>query len=153
MTKSILQHRLAALNSKYRKSSNPLRLRVFYGWAKVNKIRKKEAISVIFENGTQKEERTMSFVKRMQTTVYVRDQTEDEKKGIENAIRIYTEYSVYLSEQDGSLELALHTNSDADRHNVSEEERNLIASKLRESFLDSHPGYKEPTIQLKLDLK
>jgi hypothetical protein len=25
-------------------------LRVFYGWAKINKIRKKEAISVIFEN-------------------------------------------------------------------------------------------------------
>lgn len=25
-------------------------LRVFYGWAKVGKIRKKEAISVIFEN-------------------------------------------------------------------------------------------------------
>lgn len=153
MTKSILQHRLAALDSKYRKSSASLRLRVFYGWAKVNKIRKKEAISVIFENGTQKEERTMSFVKRMQTTVYVRDQTEDEKKGVENAIRMYTEYSVYLSEQEGSLELALQTNSDADRHNVSEEERNLIANKLRKSFLDSHPGYKEPTIQLKLDLK
>lgn len=153
MAKSILQHRLSALDAKFSKSPAPLRLRVFYGWAKINKIRKKEAISVIFENGVQKRKRTMSFVNRMQTTVYVRDQTEDEKKGAENAIRMYTEYSVYLSEQEGSLELALQANSEADRHNVSEEERSLIASKLRESFLDSHLGYKEPTIQLKLDLK
>lgn len=38
-------------------------LRVFYGWAKINKIRKKEAISVIFENdgGFEKNEKKVEY--------------------------------------------------------------------------------------------
>lgn len=121
-------------------------LRVFYGWAKVNKMRKREAISVIFENDSQREERTLRFINRMQNTVYVREQTDKEKIGIENSIRMYTEYSVFLSDKSihGSLELALRCNSEADSHTVSEEERNLIASKLRKSFLENHPDYIEP---------
>lgn len=49
--------------------------RVFYGWAKINKIRKKEAISVIFENdgGFEKNDKK---VKLYQNTVYTRFQTE-----------------------------------------------------------------------------
>lgn len=47
-------------------------LRVWYGWAKLNKIRKREAISVIFENGKQSSERTDGFIRKMQNTVYVR---------------------------------------------------------------------------------
>lgn len=150
MHKSILQNRLSALDLQYRRSSIPKRLRVFYGWAKINKIRKKEAISVIFENNSRKESQTLLFIKRMQTTVYVRDQTEGEMIGIDKAVRMYTEYSVFLSDHQGSLELALRNNSEADSKNVSEEERNLISSKLRKSYLESHAGYKEPAVQLKL---
>lgn len=149
MNKSILQNRLSALDLQYRRSSIPKRLLVFYGWTKINKIRKKEAISVIFENDSQKESRTLSFINRMQTTVYVRDQTEGEMIGIDKSIRMYTEYSVFLSDHQGSLELALRNNSEADSKNVSEEERNLISSKLRKSYLESHAGYKEPAVQLK----
>lgn len=151
MAKTILQNRLAVLDAKHRRTSTVKRLRVFYGWAKVNKIRKKEGISIIFENDSQKESRTLSFINRMQTTVYVREQTEREKIGVDKAIRMFTEYSMFLSDSQGSLELILKNNSEADRNNVSEEERNLIASKLKEYFLASHPGYKEPVIQLKLD--
>lgn len=151
MANSILQNRLSALDAKCRKSSTTKRLRVFYGWAKVNKIRRKEGISVIFENDYQKEERTLRFINRMQTTVYVRDQTEQEKIGIEKAIRSYTEYSEFLSDFQDSLELTLRNNYEADCNNVSEEERLLIASKLKESFLAAHPDYREPIIQLKLD--
>lgn len=151
MAKTILQNRLAVLDAKHRRTSTVKRLRVFYGWAKVNKIRKKEGISIIFENDSQKESRTLSFINRMQTTVYVREQTEREKIGVDKAIRMFTEYSMFLSDSQGSLELILKNNSEADRNNVSEEERNLIASKLKECFLAAHPGYKEPVIQLKLD--
>ena len=55
-------------------------LRVFYGWTRTNKIRKAEAISVIFENRSQREEKVQAFIGRMQHTVYVREQTEEEKK-------------------------------------------------------------------------
>lgn len=151
MVKSILQSRLAALDSKHKKCTINKRLRVFYGWAKVNKVRKKEGVSVIFENESQREKRTLQFVNRMQTTVYVRDQTEGEMIGVDRATRSYTEYSEFLSDFQGSLDLTLKNNFDADCNNVSEEERNLIASKLRESFLISHPGYKEPIIQYNLN--
>ena len=56
----------------------PKNLRVFYGWAKVGKIRKKEAISVIFENEKMREERTLRAVAKYQHTVYVRQQTDAE---------------------------------------------------------------------------
>lgn len=151
---SILTDRLHSLDCKYgRRTDTSKRLRVFYGWAKVNKIRKKEAISVVFENDSQREERTMRFINKMMDVVYVRDQTDDEKKGVENAIRMFTEYSVFLSDKrfNGSLELALKSNSEADRNNVSEEERETIKTKLRDYFLTTHPCYKEPIVQLEFE--
>lgn len=153
MAKSILQNRLSSLDAAYKKATTTKRLRVFYGWAKVNKIRKKEGVSVIFENESQKEDRTLRFINRMQTTVYVRDQTEGEKDGIDKAIRSYTEYSEFLSDFQDSLELTLRSNYEADCNNVSEEERLLIATKLKESFLETHPDYKEPVVQLQLYLQ
>lgn len=153
MAKSILQNRLSTLDAKYKRKSISKPLRVFYGWCRVNKIRKKEAISVVFENDSQREERTMKFIKKMMDVVYVREQTDNEKIGVENAIRMFTEYSVFLNEKkfQGSLELALNYNSDADKNNVSQEERDVIREKLREHYLSTHPGYKEPVIQLKID--
>lgn len=157
MVKSLLQTRLSALDEKHRckrTANTNKRLRVFYGWVKVNKIRKKEAISVVFENDSQREERTMHFINKMLDVVYVREQTDNEKIGVENAVRMFTEYSVFLNDKrfQGSLELALKYNSESDSNNVSKEERELIATKLRESYLATHPGYKEPTIQLQLKL-
>lgn len=60
-----LQQHLFNLDSKYAKNRNYVRnmnLRVFYGWAKINKIRKKEAISVIFENDVMREEKTLKTI-------------------------------------------------------------------------------------------
>ena len=59
-------------------------LRVFYGWTKTNKVRKIESISGIFENRGQRDEKIDSFIKRMQNTVYTREQTEDEMRDGEN---------------------------------------------------------------------
>ena len=153
MAKSILQNRLASLDAKHKRKSINKPLRVFYGWCKVNKIRKKEAISVVFENDVQREERTMKFINRMMNVVYVRDQTDKEKIGVENAIRMFTEFSVFLNEKrfQGSLELALRYNSEADKNNVSLEERETISNKLRECYLATHPSYREPVIQFEID--
>ena len=149
----ITKSRLSALDAKHKRKLTSERLRVFYGWSKVNKIRKKEAISVVFENDSQKEERTMKFINRMMDVVYVRDQNEDENKGVEDAVRMFTEYPVFLSEKrfHGSLELALRWNYEADRNNVTEEEREVIRKKLRESYLSIHPQYKEPVVQLEIE--
>ena len=122
-------------------------LRVFYGWAKINKIRKKEAISVIFENdgGFEKNDKK---VKLYQNTVYTRFQTEDESKAAAHSNRTFKEYSIYLDDKQikGSLKRALEVNYLADKNNVSEDVREEIRSLLEKDFLLSHRGYKEPNI-------
>lgn len=151
--KSILQNRLSELDAKYKRKAINKPLKVYYGWCRVNKIRKKEAISVIFENDAQREERTMRFINKMMNVVYIRDQTEDEKTGVEEAICMFTEYSVFLNDRkfQGSLELALRHNFEADKNNVTEKEREAIRRKLREHYLSTHPDYKEPVVQLELE--
>jgi hypothetical protein len=152
-----LQQRLFLLDTKHseeRKKSDVQKknLRVFYGWVRLGKIRKKEAISVIFENDRMREERTMKAIAKYQDTVYVRQQTPDEKRDAEGATRMFTEFSVFLSDKriKGSLQRALQQNSEADRKNVSQKELAEIANKLREAYLESHPDYKEPMLQLNL---
>ena len=74
-------------------------LRVFYGWTRTNKIRKAEAISVIFENRSQREEKVQAFIGRMQHTVYVREQTEEEKK-----LQMQETAELIAAFKDGKLE-------------------------------------------------
>lgn len=151
----LISERLARLDMKYRRgqSAETKRLRVFYGWAKVNRVRKKEAISVIYENDSQNEERTMRFISRMQDTVFIRDQTGEEKKGASGAVRMYTEYSVFLDERrfQGSIFLALRYNSEADSRNVDEDVRDTILERLKEAYMKAHPGYREPAVQLEIE--
>lgn len=151
--KSILLNKLSTLDAKYKRNQEKKHLRVFYGWSRVNKIRKKEAISVIFENDRGRDERTMKFINKMMNVVYVREQTDGEKIGVESAIRMFTEYSVFIDDKKfkGSLQMALLFNSEADKNNVPEAERVEIATKLRQSYLETHPGYREPIIQYTLE--
>lgn len=132
--------------NEYMRDAKRLGLRVFYGWRKVGKVRKKEGISVIFENDRQKEERQMAFIKKMQNTVYWRFQTEDEMVGVENAIRTYSEDCILMDDKDvrGSLAKALMINSEADSRNVSKKIRDEIEEALRRAFMMDHPRYKEP---------
>lgn len=124
---------------------------VYYGWAKLNKIRRKEAISVIFENDYIPE-RNKNSVSKMQNTVYVRKQTLGEEKDAVGSVRDFTEYSIFMDDKKikGSLELALKQNFLADQNNVSEEERLLIKEALKKKYLEDHPFYKEPVAQLSL---
>ena len=124
-------------------------LRVFYGWVKVGKIRKREAISVIFENDRMPEEKQMRSISKFQNTVFVRNQTDDEKLDAEHSNRIFTEYSVFLDDKaiKGSPQKALKANNVADRNNVSATVRKKIEDALRHAFMSVHPKYKEPQFQ------
>lgn len=126
------------------------RLRVWYGWARQNKIRKKEAISVIFENEQGDSDRKQLFIKRMQDTVFVRFQSEEEAKDAEGINRVFTEYSLFMDNKAicGSLSQALTINHQKDRNHVGEDVRDKIMDALRSAYLRSHPKYKEPYVQL-----
>lgn len=118
------------------------RLRVFYGWTRINKIRKEEALSVIFENGRQNEDRTQRFVKRMQNTVYVRMQTEDEAKDGARSNRMFTEFNIPVDCKPfcGDVEALLMDNYYADENNVSKSGRERIREALRKAYSADHPN-------------
>lgn len=156
MQNQILLDRLQRLELKQKITrSKETGYRVYYGWAKINKIRKKEAISVIFENeeGAGIHHRYGKLISKLQHTVFSRFQTEEEAEDASNHNKIYTEYSIYLNDKhiNGSLEVALKQNYDDDRHNVSKEVRDEIANSLRTWFMKHHPGYKEKTRQLEIE--
>lgn len=125
---------------------------VHYGWAKLNKIRKKEAISVIFENDSIPE-RSRNFISKMQNTVYSRRQTPGEENDAQFCNRSFTEYCIFLNDKHikGSLEKAIQENYKADIKNVKKDILIEIKQALRNFFLSTHPEYKEPIIQLELD--
>lgn len=111
-------------------------LRVFYGWTRINKVRKSEAISVIFENSKQNEDRTMRFINKMQDTVYIRKQTKAEAQDAVGINRMFTEYSIRLDDKKmgGELDKVLETNFEADKNHVSLKERTIIREELRKAY-------------------
>lgn len=131
-------------------------LRVFYGWVKIGKIRKREAISVIFENDKLPEAKQIKSINKYQNTVFVRNQTDREKQEALTSNRVFSEYSVFLDDKKikGSLERALRVNNEADKNNVSTPVRKQIEDALRRAFMSAHPKYKEPySQQLILDFQ
>lgn len=121
-------------------------LRVFYGWAKLGKVRKREAISVIFENEALKEEKARRTVSMAQDTAYIRNQTDGEMKDSAGCNRCFTEFSIFLDDAyiKGDLDTALRINNEADKNNVQEKIRNDIETALRRMYCAKHPDYKEP---------
>jgi len=137
--------------------SRPKRLRVYYGWRKLGKSIKKESLTVIFLNdrpGPRFDKDGYDGVTRWMHVVYSRWQTDEEMSDAELFCHMYAVHEIMLDDKEiqGSLELALQANYNADRNNVSVEERELIRNKLREAYLASHPGYHEPHgVQLFID--
>lgn len=126
------------------------RLKVYYGFSKINKIQKREAIQVTFENeqGAGSEgTRSGKTLRKLMNIVTERYQTEQEASDAPSHNRMFTSYFVFFDNKkiNGSLKKALQVNSEADKNHVSEKERKEIADKLKTSFIASHIGYKEPT--------
>ena len=132
------------------------KLKVYYGWAKIGNVRKKRALSVMFENDIQgcRSDRGQRCLRTIQYTVIERYQTEEEEKDGRKQNRIFTEYSLFLDEKpiNGSLDKCLLINSESDRNHVSKAMRDKISEALRKAFLLANPGYKEPNSQLSLNL-
>ena len=146
MNKQLL-NQLQRLDTKHRPSKQKeqpakSRLKVYYGWAKINKIRKREAISVIFENETGAGEhcRYSKTLKKSQETVFVRLQSEEETLDAIHQNRVFTEYSIFLDDKaiNGDLEKALQANFDADENHVPKKTRLEIKELLRRHYLRNH---------------
>ena len=154
MTKQLTE-RLAMMDAKHRRTPKKDALSVYYGWTKINKVMKKEAIMIIFMNdnpGLRVGKDGCDGVTRFMNVAYKRKQTDKEAEDAQYSNKIYTCYEIYMNDPriQGSLEAALKENSDADQNNVSQSERDAISKALRLMYLTSHPGYKEPTRQLEL---
>lgn len=119
------------------------RLKVYYGWSKINKIQKKEAISIAWRTRRGK---TMEIY-------YEREQTDKEMLDASLYNRVFAVYYIFLDDKQigGSLKKALLINAEKDKNHVGIEERKKIAEALRSAFLHSHPAYKDPGAQLELD--
>lgn len=125
------------------------RLKVYYGFSKINKIQKREAIQVSFENeqGAGSEgTRSGKTLRKLMNIVTERYQTEQEASDATSHNRMFTSYFIFLDDKkiNGSLKKALQVNSEADKNHVCEKERKEIADRLQTAFLASHIGYQEP---------
>ena len=146
---SYLQDTLKRLDATHRRKVTRERLPVYYGWAKQNKIQKREALTVIFLNdwpGPRLSKDGYDGVTKWIEPVYKRWQTEAELSDADYVNRMYTSYSIFMDDKkvNGSLEAALDANFKADRNHVPEKERNTIRQLLRDKYLADHLGYKEP---------
>lgn len=130
------------------------KLKVYYGWARIGNVRKKRALSVMFENEMLgcRSERGQRCLRTIQDTVIERYQTDEEMADGKRQNRIFTEYSLFLDERpiNGSLERCLLINSESDKNHVSKAMREKIAESLRKAFMFDNSGYKEPCSQLEL---
>lgn len=130
------------------------KLKVYYGWSRIGNVRKKRALSVMFENDAQgcRSDRGQRCLRTIQDTVIERYQTDEEMADGKRQNRIFTEYSLFIDEKpiNGSLERCLLINREADKNNVSKAMREKISEALRKAFLFSNHGYKEPSSQLEL---
>lgn len=132
------------------------KLKVYYGWSRIGNVRKKRALSVMFENEIRgcRSDRGQRCLRTIQDTVIERYQTDEEEKEGSQQNRIFTEYGLFLDERpiNGSLEKCLLINYEADRNHVTKAMRDRISEALRKAFLLANPGYKEPN-QLSLNFE
>lgn len=147
--------RLEATNGQRNSTSTKKRLKVFYGWSKINKIQKREAIAIAFENSEGagwENSRSGKSIRKTMTICYERFQTDEEMKDAEFHNRVFTVYYVFLDDKriGGSLKKALEDNSEKDKNHVSVGERKIISQSLEAAYIASHPGYQEPTRELEL---
>lgn len=130
------------------------KLKVYYGWSRIGNVRKKRALSVMFENEMQgcRSDRGQRCLRTIQDTVVERYQTDEEEKDGRLQNRIFTEYSLFFDERPicGSLEKCLLINSESDKNHVSKAMRERISEALRKAFMLSNPGYKELNSQFEL---
>lgn len=146
----------AAHHPNSTKKTSPARLKVYYGWSKINKIQKREAIAIAFENAEGagwENSRSGKSLRKTMTICYERYQTKEEMKDAAFHNRMFTTYNVFLDDKriGGSLKKALADNAEKDRNHVSATESRKIAEALKTAFIAAHLEYKEPVREMELD--
>ena len=155
----LLINRLHLIEAKQKRPERrEKRLKVYFGWSKINKVQKKEAIAVFFENefGAGSEpSRSSKTLKKLMDVVAERAQTEKEMQDTSFYNRVFTVYYIFLDDKavKGSLERALEINAQADKNHVPSTLRKEIEEKLRKRYLEVHPDYKEPIRQLEIEFE
>lgn len=152
---TILKLKMLENQHPKREQKKSSRLKVYYGFSKINKIQKREAIQITFENeegAGWEESRSGKTLRKLMNIVTERFQTQQEAHDAKSCNRMFTTYYIFLDDKKigGSLEKALAYNIAADSNNVSQRELKEIADKLRFSYIVSHPDYQEPEKQLEL---
>lgn len=153
---SMLDDKLKQLEAKHGQFRERVgRLPVYYGWAKLNKIQKREALTVIFLNdhpGPRIDKDGEDGVTKFIVPVYKRWQTKEEMQNAEQVNRMYSVYSIFMDDKKikGSLDAALRFNFESDKNHVPVKEREKIRELLRNKYLADHPKYREPCRQLYL---
>ena len=117
------------------------KLKVYYGWTKLNKIRKQPALSVIFENEENYTERKMNSINKFQNTCFTRYQTVEEAADGKLSNRILTEFSFLIFDKNfkGNVEKVLELNYQADINNVAISQLEEIKKSLRLSIRQAYP--------------
>lgn len=146
--------RLEATHGKKLCARQP-RLKVYYGWSKINKIQKREAIVVMFENeelagsGTRRSGKTL---RKLMDVCFERYQTPEEALDASQANRVFTTYYIFLDDRhiNGSVKKTVSENMKADCKNVEKNILKEIAERLERAYLSTHPDYKEPMRELEI---
>ena len=153
-----LENTLKRLEAEHGKKQTSKRkpLKVYYGWAKLNAIQKREALTVVFlndETPPRINKDGMDGVTKYMTPVYCRNQTIGEMQDAKSSNRQYTVYSIFMDDKRiaGSLETALRENYNSDVKNVNPDENMKIWKALHYAYMQEHPDYKEPQCQLELN--
>lgn len=111
------------------------KLRVWYGWEKLTKVRKRPALVILFENSTHNYDRKMNHVKRL-NPVCMRYQSNAEAEGAETFYREFVQFRLFLEHKafKGDVEKLLQDNYVADKNHATPEEREEIRTQLRNAF-------------------
>ena len=117
------------------------KLKVYYGWTKLNKVRKQPALSVIFENEENYSPRKMNSINKFQYTCFTRYQTIEEAADGKLSNRILTEFSFLIFDKNfkGNVEKVLELNYQADINNVPISQLEEIKNSLRLSIKQVYP--------------
>ena len=110
-------------------------MKVHYGFAKLNKIRKKRALTVMFENSGLTD-RGEKFMKKMMHVVCSREQSKEEAEDSRYQNRVFTTYELFIDEKPfhGDIEAVLECNFQKDRNHASVEAREEIREQLRKAY-------------------
>lgn len=133
-------------------------MNVYYGFAKLNNVIHREALTVMYINERITPPRInkdgMDGVTRFMNVFYTRKQTAGEMEDAKVCNRIYTVFEIFLDDPKvkGSLNRALDFNNEADANNVSKAERERIRTALHDGWMKLHPKYIEPKTAFQLSI-